>query len=74
MINHVCIKGGKCKYYEERIQDYFDSNGNVRGKMIFYYCIHPKKAKGFDKVLNYEKNMRSCKFKITNVLEEFINV
>jgi len=69
MIGPICEKGKVCVYLTKKIVD------TVTGKKLIYYCNNPMKFDNWrlPKVLNHEEKFRTCSYKVTNKLGEFIN-
>lgn len=81
MIKPICERGKKCVFLVKKIRQYSypiyaRSEIMVNGKELVYLCNNPKKFDEYriPKMLTHEKKFRMCKHKVTNKLEEFINV
>lgn len=81
MIKPICERGKKCIYLKKEIKEYSyplraRSQIIISGKELVYLCNNPKKFDSWrlPKELNHEEKFKGCSFKVTNKLEEFINV
>lgn len=80
MINHVCVKNGKCFYYEERAESYIHIvvfgkfKSEKKGVEMYYYCKHPKKLKWYESEIRIFKKPVQCGLKVTSLLDVFIDV